>query len=331
MKPLYTGTVLLLLSVTATLWADGRRVPVGAVTPVFECQDESGRRYRFEHDRGRAVLLVFLAAEHERSLKAIGDLQRIFSTLAKEKTSLDLDVVLVMPDPNALGGLLSNLAKTKTCVTRDPDRRLWGRFGVIALPTVIVSSREDRILAVKAGYGYDFAAAVETAIRRAAGLTPAPSSKTKKGVSTLKNDSAAARAHRHLRTAEMLAGKGQLAVAILEVEKAQTLTPNSLAVVVALSELYCRTDRGDAALALLADHTGTRRVERARLSLLRGWASRQVGRSAQAETYLKEAIALDPNAARAYFEWGRLCRAQGRQEEALAAYERALELLLDKP
>src|SRR5262249_29252372 len=55
-----------------------------------------------------------------------------------------------------------------------------------------------------------------------------------------------------------------------------------------------------------------------------GYALRQLGRAAEAEKYLRMAIAQDPDDPAAHSNLGNALQQQGRVEEALAAYRQAL-------
>jgi tetratricopeptide (TPR) repeat protein len=187
------------------------------------------------------------------------------------------------------------------------------------------------VVAIKAGYGFDFAPAVKDALLQATGRETAKSQVSSGKVATLRNDSQQAKVLRHLRAAAILRQKGRFAGAAKEVERAQAMAPNDVGVRTALAELYCLADRGqDALMALEGVVDGGSRVQ-ARIAVLRGWAYRQSGQVEAALQNVEESLALNPADPRAHYELGRLYRAQGKLTEALSAYEKALALTLDRP
>ena len=95
--------------------------------------------------------------------------------------------------------------------------------------------------------------------------------------------------------------------------------------------LLCKTGQAQAAVELISKIKVSNRVEQSRLLGLSGWAKRQMGQLEGAEKDLLEATKLDPRAARAFFELGKLYRGQGKTDKAIEAYHEALRLLFDEP
>ncbi len=62
--------------------------------------------------------------------------------------------------------------------------------------------------------------------------------------------------------------------------------------------------------------------------MVTGWAYRLTGRMDDAQKALLRATELAPGEAQAFYELGRVYEAKGLKDEALAAYRRALALLL---
>jgi Tfp pilus assembly protein PilF len=73
------------------------------------------------------------------------------------------------------------------------------------------------------------------------------------------------------------------------------------------------------------------RGERARVSLILGWANRQLGELDAAEQNLLEATKLDPKSVRGHFELGKVYQARGQNEKAMEAYYRGLSQVLNEP
>jgi tetratricopeptide (TPR) repeat protein len=146
-------------------------------------------------------------------------------------------------------------------------------------------------------------------------------------VKTVTNATVAARIKRHLQMAKMLQAKGRIESAINEIRKAKELDPNSVEAALELGELFCRVGKNEAALNIVERTRATKRLDRARLLWISGWAKRQMGDLETAEKNLLEATKLDAKSARGFFELGQVYQAKGDKDKAIAAYYRALTLV----
>ncbi len=212
-------------------------------------------------------------------------------------------------------------------VVADIEYKLWGKFGIIATPTVIISDTNDTVLWVEAGHSYDFAPVIRARLNQALGIAQEIDPNDASRVKTVTNATVAARIKRHLQMAKMLQAKGRIESAINEVRKAKELDPNSVEVALELGELFCRVGKNEAALKIVERMRATKRLDKARLLLISGWAKRQMGDLETAEKYLLEATRLDAKSARGFFELGQVYQAKGEKDKAIAAYYRALTLV----
>jgi len=307
-----------------TLLGKTRRLQVGEAMPAFQTTDDQGQTVTHDADLDRGTLVVFLSSRQERSDKATEDLTKIIHELGRPAARLD--VFAVVDDPNHftawhdhLKGFAGHLH-----VATDPGKHLWGQFGVIAIPTVIVAGPDDKVLGVAAGYGFDFAPSVRRYLFQALGMD-APE-RPSAGVATLSNNTVDARVQRLLHTAALLKEKDHLDSALLEVRRAHELKPDSLPIVLEMVELLCLQGQGQEALAVVAEAPKGGPREQAHLAMIRGWAYRQLGQLDQAEEALKDALEISPREARCHFQLGRVYEAQGKTAQALDAYRQALIL-----
>ncbi len=308
----------------AALHGKARRLQVGEPMPGFKIVNDEGQAVAHVSGQDRVVMVVFLSSRQARSDKATDDLLKILDEIGRPATRLD--VFVVVDDPNHFGawhehstGFAGHLH-----VATDPGKHLWGQFGVIAIPTVIVAGRDDKVVGVAAGYGFDFSPAVRGYLSQALGLVSAE--KRPAGVAILSNNTEEARVRRLLQTAALLKKQNHLESALLEVRRAHELKPESHEIVSEMSELLCLLNRGQDALALLADAPAANRREQAHLEMMRGWAYRQMDQLEKAEKSLKIALGISPQVPRCHFQLGRVYEAQGKQDLALGAYRQALIL-----
>ncbi len=192
---------------------------------------------------------------------------------------------------------------------------------------MIISDTNDTVLWVKAGHSYDFSPVIRARLNQALGIAQEIKPNDASRVKTVMNATVAARVKRHLRMAKMLQEKGRIESAINEMHKAKELDPNSVEVALELGELLCRVGKNKAALNLVERMRATKRLDKARLLLISGWAKRQTGDLKTAEKDLLEATKLDTKSIRGFFELGQVYQAKGDKDKAMAAYYRALTLV----
>ncbi len=192
---------------------------------------------------------------------------------------------------------------------------------------MIISDPNDTVACVKAGYAYDFFPFICTHLNRTLGIDQDISMEDVGKVKTPTINTSAARAMRHLQMAKMMKKNGRLESAIQQVQKAHRLHPNCLEVTLELGELLCQKGRGKTALEVIGQVEGSSQLEKARISLLLGWAMRQTNQLDAAEKLLVEATTRNPKSSRGFFELGKIYQARGQFEKAMVSYRKALAKL----
>lgn len=323
-------TVLVFLAVQASLLilpcqGQLRNIKLGDKMPKFALADSNGVEFAFEHGRGRVLGIAFLSANQKQSKQARVDIGGIVKELSGKAEAFDF--IAVVPDANSVGYFQSIQKENGWCgrILVDDEYELWGQLGIIATPTVLVVGKDDKVLSIKAGYGYDFASAVRFGMYKALGLATDGMSET--GVKTLKNATVDARVKRHLYMAKLLERKGQLESAIKEVGNAQHLDPNCVETALRLGELYCKVGDSNDAVHTVSEIKVQGQVQKARMNVILGWANHQQGKLELAEKYLLEAVKVNPKSSRAYFELGKVYHARGQVEKAMKAYRKALDVV----
>ena len=286
--------------------------------------------FAYSNGRKRVLAVAFLSSAQRQSSQAAGDIENILKKLQGKTKELDFAVVVYGPQAESL--FQSKEAKYRAYhVLSDNGYKLWGKLGVIAMPTVVVVGKDDKILWVKAGYGYDFAPALHGALNEALGFAAEGSSEEPTQVKALENTGVDARLKRHLQMAGILERKGRLGLAILEVVKAQQMDPNSISVALELGRLYCVEGRVEEAIDVMSKVTAERRDDKAKIALAMGCAKRLTDDLEGAEKLLLEATTLNPKSSRAFFELGKVYQAREENDKAMHAYHKALSLLFPEP
>ncbi|MHC4111829.1 MAG: tetratricopeptide repeat protein [Planctomycetota bacterium] len=308
-----------------------RRLAIGERVPEFSATDVNEQVFEYKHGGGKVLLMVFLSGRQKQSTRATTDIKRIVSKLGSNVERLDIAVAV--DEPNIVANFQSNEKKLSTDIHifLDTGFKLWGKFGIIATPTVIISDTNDTVLWVEAGYGYDFAPVIQARMNQALDIAQEIDPNDAGQVKTIQNATVAARIKRHLQMAKMLQKKGKLEPAIRELQKAMVMDPNSVDILFELGEIFCKDGRNQAALDLVEGVKVTKQFEKARIHLISGWAKRQMGELDAAEELLLKATALDPKSSRSFFELGKIYQTKGEIEKAMRAYRKALSMVFGKP
>jgi len=331
---IFVVTICLFLPVR-TASSAGRRISIGKKMPEFSVSDLSGKLVDYKHGNGKVLLAVFLSSKQENSIRAATDIKGIVSKLAGQAKSLS--VVVAVNDPNNQTIFHSepnepdpNEPGVVVHVVADTEYKLWGKFGIIATPTVIISDTNDTVLWVKAGHGYDFAPVVQARLNQALGIAQEIDPNEAGRVRTVTNATLDARAIRHLQMAKMLYEKGRIESAIEQMRKARELDPNSPKLALELGKLLSATGRGKEALEVIEGIPAISRRDKAELLTASGSAKRQLGELDKAEELLTQASKLDTRSGRIYFELGQVYQARGEVEKAMLTYYRALTLVFSR-
>lgn len=307
-----------------------RRLGTGQEMPEFSADDLGGRAFEYKHGGKKVLMVAFLATKREHAAQAAADIERVIGELAGNAKKLD--IVIIVDDPNvSLFRLKHSEPGSSFHVILDADFELWGKFGIIATPTVIISGTDDRVLWVKAGRGYNFVSTMHANLFRALGLARESDLKDAEEVKTAKNNTVKDLVRRHLQMARMLGEKGRFDSAAREIQKAGELDPNSIAVALALSEFHLKSGRGSKALRVIAQYISRKLSDKARQLLISGRAKLESGQLDAAEKLLLEATTLNPKSSKALFELGKVYQAKEQTNKAMATYYKALSLVFSGP
>lgn len=296
-----------------------------------EPNDTNKNMFAYDPNSGTVLGVAFVSPAQRLSVRAMADIAQIVKDLRPGAEPFDfVAVVSGQGDGNLLVDSETNGEPSFT-VLLDTQYKLWGRLGVVAMPTVLIAGKDGKIQWIKAGHGYDFAPALRDRLNRALGIAPQRRAEDSIEVRTLVNTGVESKLNRHLRMGALLLKKGRPEMAAIQLRKAQQLDPNSVEVMLELGELYCRTGQGKKALELVDKVNPDTVSEQGRLLMISGWANRLIGDLDQAEKLLTEATTANPRASRSFYELGKVHHAAGRPEKAMQAYYKALALLFDEP
>jgi tetratricopeptide (TPR) repeat protein len=298
------------------------------LTPEFSGVDTTGKSFAYTRSSGKALVLAFLSSEKKLSREAVENIIGVLSSVPPDRlTSLQVAFVMQNVDNREFIASIQKEAPSVVQILDDDRYDIWGKFGVIATPTVLISDRKGKVLCVKPGHTYDFAPMVKSRLFQALEIPYDVSPDDGSTVRTVANSTMSAKARRHLQMAKSLAKKGRVISATEQAQIAYEIDPNLPEVALELGELLCRAGRAKKAIKLVSNLSVQNRRDKARINLALGWANRQMGKIEEAETFLKEGIRQDATLHRLYFELGRIYQQRNDSEKAMQAYFRALQLI----
>ncbi|MFC1761358.1 tetratricopeptide repeat protein [Planctomycetota bacterium] len=308
--------------------SSSRRINEGTTTPEFAAVDTTGKPFTYTRSSGKVLMLAFLSSQQKRSRDAIEDILGTLSSIPADKlSSLQVAFVLQHVDNEAFITSIQKEAPPVVQILGDDQYAIWGKFGVIATPTVLISDPQGKVLCVKPGHAYDFAPVIKSRLFQALDLPYDISPNNASTVRTVTNSTLSAKAKRHLQMAKVLLGKGRVSSAIKQAQMAYEIDPNSAEVPVELGELLCQAGRAEEAITLVSEVSGQSQRDKARINLILGWANRQLGKLDEAETFLQKGIKQNPKSPRLFFELGQIYQQRKNSEMAMQAYFRALQLI----
>ncbi|MCP4263088.1 MAG: tetratricopeptide repeat protein [Planctomycetes bacterium] len=305
-----------------------RRIQQGATMPEFSAVDTAGKPFSYRRSHSQVLMLVFLSSQQKRSQEAIEDIHSVLSSIPADKlTSLQVAFVMQNVENRDFIASIQKDAPVAVQIIGDEQYKIWGKFGVIATPTVVISDPLGKVLCVKPGHAYNFAPVVKFRLFQALDIPYDVSHDDASTVRTVANSTMSAKAKRHLQMAELLSRKGRIISAIEHAQMAYEIDPNSMEVAVELGDLLCQAGQAQEAVKLVNSLSGQSNRDKARINLIMGWAKRQMDQLEEAEKFLQEGIKQDPTSPRLHFELGRIYQKRNDSKRAMQAYFQELQLI----
>jgi len=305
-----------------------RRILEGALTPEFSTIDTTGKSFAYTRSSDKVLVLAFLSSQKKRSHEAVEDVFAALSGIPLDRLeSLQVAFVLQNIDNKEFIASIQKKTPSMVHILCDDQYDIWGKFGVIATPTVLVADPQGKVLCVKAGHTFDLAPMIKSKLFQALEIPDDVSPNDASTVRTVANSTIPAKAKRHLQMAKLLSKKDRISSAIEQVQMAYEIDPNSQEVVLELGELLCRDGQAHEAIKLVNSLSGQSNRDKARINLIMGWAKRQLDQLEEAEKHLLKGIHQDPMLPRPYFELGRIYQKRNNSEKAMKAYFQALQLI----
>jgi tetratricopeptide (TPR) repeat protein len=303
-----------------------RKLTVFDPMPEISVVDTEGRQVRYAPSENTALFVVFFSPEKTQSIRAMADIEDVLGSLHEMPHKLSF--LAISDDPNSVNTLkFKNTDQLTTSFIKDSNFKLWGKFGVIASPTVFLAGTDGKIQFIKAGYGYDFAPAIKSKLQAIMGLIPEDDVNNIRRVKTVTNDSVAEKANRHLKMAKMLENRDNYDGALAQLETAIQIDPNSIECSLELGRLYCVVSDPNKAINVVGNLQLTDKKHQVVRAFVLGKAYGQLKDYSRAEKYLLETVTLNPKDSQAFYELGKIYQLQHLTEKAIDCYRESLDLI----
>ena len=150
-KVLITILIASFLLISDPVYASDFKLKMGDLAPAYLGRDRDGEEVNLENMRGKVTVVSFWATWCPPCLKELPVLENIQGQVGKDK----LEVVAVnFKEPRKhFNKIKKKLANLKLTLTHDRKGRISKKYGVTALPHVLIIDKQGKIIYQNLGYG----------------------------------------------------------------------------------------------------------------------------------------------------------------------------------
>lgn len=302
-----------------------RNVHLGDSLVPAKLNDLDGKPVDTVAFAGNPSVWIFVSAGQASSEKALADVQAALDSLVGVRigaAAFTADAVQV-----PYFRQLCTRARLRIPVLLDPDREVYGRLGIIVLPTTLLIDKEGKLAQVLSGYDLTYPRSIQAHLAYLAGRVSADELKRRLATSQPETDARRERAERLCRSADILVRRGMNAEALAELQRAIEADPTCATASLRMADLHAAAGDLPRAEKMIAEVQSREPNNRqARLSL--GTLRFRQGRFPEAEKLLKEALVLNPDPAHTHYWLARVYEAEKQCETAAMHYRAAAEQFL---
>ena len=320
----FTTSVILLL---ATLLGASRSVDLGDTVPSFVLQDTNGAQLSLASLKGKIVVILFWRSEQKRSTDALTALQSMYAEFKRQ----GVEVLAISSDE---GGLetISKIKQSRQLtfpMLYDAGQKVYGDYGIIAMPSVFIVDKEEKLDYYYPGYRNDFARQISGRVEVLLGKKTLEELQTElQPAKRPEVSEAEKKARRYLKMGNRLLEKGMTRSAMLQYQKAVREAPDLFEAQLHLGNIHLDQENIPEADAAFRQALKLKpRSAEAHAGL--GDVFFLQGQLEEAVEMLQTALKLNPKLARAHYGLGRAYEKQKRIEDALKEYKIALKILLE--
>jgi peroxiredoxin len=306
-----------------------RGLKPGDKIPDFQIRTVDGKQITLSNQKGKILVLAFWKRSQDFSEKVLTDLERIYKAYRDRGVTVLAINADKASDPEIK--IIETTQNLNYPLASDTELKVYGRFGVIVIPTTLVLGPEGGLAYYRSIHTKDFYDQVRGHVRVLLGeITPAQLERELNPRKIKVESQARKKANLHLAMARMLMTENSLKhKAREELEKAVQADPTLREAHILLARLYLKDNEVSKAGAELEEafklDPGSKDDR-----LLQGRAYASRGQDSKALSVLEGLINNDPEPpSEAYFQIGKIYEKQKKNSQAQGAYRKALELIPD--
>lgn len=302
----------------------------GDIAPSIVLKDGNGREYGLDEFRGKALVILFGQSNHEKTLQACIALRDVFNE--SELRCLPIQWLLVISKSSRPEDLHLNLNEYRIppLVLHDTERKAFGDYGVVVLPSLVVIDPEGKVVHVETGLLPRFSDMAYHAIRVAIGcMTYDEFMEARLAQPEQAPTADTLRSQRLIHLAEQLATHEMNVMAITKYREALELNPDSLTALLGLGEVLLHDKKYELAEAeFLQARTLQPDSVEAALGHATAMAYGDADDLAASLVIAGELRKQNPDSARVHFVLGLIEERRGKIIAAANHYRTAAEILL---
>jgi tetratricopeptide (TPR) repeat protein len=279
----------------------------------------------------RPILLIFGEPYHQPTQEALTVLKRIYKTLGLAEIDVPVYLILSQEPTAEQKAQLDAKEKIRADILLDKDRRAFGDYGVIVLPSVVVIDKEGKVNLALSGLPLAFADMVEDALLFSTGrMTRAEYESARSAPKSAQQEETAAKVSRLTGLAGQLLRRGFGELALERYQEALGLDGGYLPARVGLARCLLQLNRLPEACEQLQKVLQAEK-DHLEANLLMAWVEIRRGGEeiAAAKWRLNWILTTHPSHPQANYLMGMVYEAQGEKDRALEHYKKAAQLLLE--
>lgn len=284
------------------------------------------------HKFAQPVILIFGEPYHQKTLESLKEFKKVYSAVSLAEA--DMPVFLVVSQ-RPTQEQMTELRKKENIIAEilmDENRKAFGDYGVIVLPSIVVTDKEGRIVLSLSGVPFFFSDIIEDAILMALGrITPQQHEASISAAQQTNSPQESAKRARHLAgLAGQLMRRNYTQLALQRYREALELDNTYLQARVGMARCFIKLNILPNALeqvqkVLQADANNVEAtIIMSQAEIMQGGQGVTAGKEK-----LQRILTLYPAQPEANYLMGRVYEIQGETDRALSSYKKAAEMLLE--
>ena len=327
--PALAGAMVMLCASAASFGVT--ELKPSTVPPAFKLKDIADKEVSLADLKGKVVVLVFGEIYHDKTIDGCHQIEQILKDERLQGTEI-VPLLITAQQAKADEFKLEAARKTSLNVLRDTDRKVFGAYQVVAMPSVVVIDKEGKVISAVGGLIPQFSDIVSDSLLVGAGKLSMEQFQLARTAQTQPaQDANALRAQRIGLLAKQLGIRGMNDLAAEKFNEAIKLDPHQVEARVDFGNLLLKRQRlADAEAQFRAALAEQSTSVTAALGLAFVQAQRGGPELQAAEKTVREILARSPTQARAHYLLGTILQSRGKTEDAAASFKKAAQLLLEQ-